>query len=225
MDPLQATGTNRKEQAPHKAVEILRAALPVFAKKGFYDATMEDIAQKAAVAKGTLYLYFASKEELFSRMVVFISEQVVKGIRERIRDVDDTWKKLEIAMGTHFAVLMKYKHNIASEMSVTRASIDHEAILKSKLEHLKIYEDILRAHYEKLGVRPPYSLRTGAAIILGGLMSYFYKKHFLRDLAPDPQEFIQTYKYFVKTMLEAEAKRLASRARTSSSPKRLRRKR
>ena len=210
---------------PDKMAVILRAALLVFAKKGFYDATMEDIAQKAGVAKGTLYLYFASKEELFSRMVVFISDQVVKGIRERIKNVSDTWKKLEIAMEMHFATLMKYRHNIASEISVTRASIDREAILKSKLEHLKIYEDILKAHYANLDAHPPYPLRTGAMIILGGLMSYFYKKHFLKEFTPDPQEFIHTYKYFVKTMLKAEASQLVKKARPPSPLERLRRRR
>lgn len=45
--------------------EILDAARKVFALKGFNLATMEDVAEEAGLAKGTLYLYFRSKREMF----------------------------------------------------------------------------------------------------------------------------------------------------------------
>jgi len=46
--------------------EILRAAHRVFAERGFEQATMEDIAKVAGVAKGTLYLYYASKQDIYA---------------------------------------------------------------------------------------------------------------------------------------------------------------
>ena len=45
--------------------EILRAARSVFASKGYQAATVDDIAEFAGVAKGTIYCYFPSKFELF----------------------------------------------------------------------------------------------------------------------------------------------------------------
>src|SRR5258707_14774994 len=45
--------------------EILAAARKVFAKRGFDTATVDDIAAAAGVAKGTLYLYFRSKREIY----------------------------------------------------------------------------------------------------------------------------------------------------------------
>lgn len=48
-----------------KRREILDAAEQVFATRGFTSARMDDIADTAGVAKGTLYLYFSSKQELF----------------------------------------------------------------------------------------------------------------------------------------------------------------
>ncbi len=56
----------RKEARPQ---EILDAALAVFAEKGFSAARMEDISQRAGVTKGTIYLYFESKEALFKALV------------------------------------------------------------------------------------------------------------------------------------------------------------
>jgi AcrR family transcriptional regulator len=45
--------------------EIIAAALKVFAKKGFYNTRAEDVAVQAHIAKGTLYLYFDSKEAIY----------------------------------------------------------------------------------------------------------------------------------------------------------------
>jgi len=45
-------------------VDILKASLNAFLKYGFHKTTMEKIAKEAGIAKGTLYLYFSSKEEL-----------------------------------------------------------------------------------------------------------------------------------------------------------------
>ena len=52
-----------------RAAELLEAALDVFAEKGFAAARMEDIAARAGVAKGTVYLYFPSKEAVFEALV------------------------------------------------------------------------------------------------------------------------------------------------------------
>src|SRR3712207_4514991 len=56
----------RKDTRP---AELLEAALEVFAEKGFTAARMEDIAARAGAAKGTVYLYFASKEAVFEALV------------------------------------------------------------------------------------------------------------------------------------------------------------
>ncbi|WP_028546321.1 TetR/AcrR family transcriptional regulator [Paenibacillus taiwanensis] len=47
---------------------ILDAAYELFGSDGFYETKMSDIADKAGIAKGTLYLYFNSKEQLFTAM-------------------------------------------------------------------------------------------------------------------------------------------------------------
>src|SRR4051812_43053081 len=49
--------------------QILAAALEVFGERGLAAARLEDIAKRAGVSKGTIYLYFPNKEELFREMV------------------------------------------------------------------------------------------------------------------------------------------------------------
>jgi AcrR family transcriptional regulator len=56
----------RKErEKKQRREEIVRAAELVFFAKGFDSSTMDDVAEKAELSKGTLYLYFTSKEELY----------------------------------------------------------------------------------------------------------------------------------------------------------------
>jgi AcrR family transcriptional regulator len=65
-NPEPQRWSRRKQARPG---EILDAALKVFAEKGFAAARMEDIARRAGVTKGTIYLYFPSKEDVFKQLV------------------------------------------------------------------------------------------------------------------------------------------------------------
>jgi AcrR family transcriptional regulator len=66
MGETQQRWSRRKGARPQ---EILDAALTVFAEKGFAAARMDEVARRAGVTKGTIYLYFPSKEELFKSLV------------------------------------------------------------------------------------------------------------------------------------------------------------
>ncbi len=64
--PVCAPRTRRKEERPG---ELLDAALDLFVEKGFAATRAEEVARRAGVSKGTLFLYFSSKEELFKAVV------------------------------------------------------------------------------------------------------------------------------------------------------------
>jgi len=66
MPPGQPKWRRRKEARP---AEIVAAALEVFAEKGFASAKLDDIAARAGVSKGALYLYFETKQDLFTAVV------------------------------------------------------------------------------------------------------------------------------------------------------------
>jgi len=62
----RARRARRKESRPS---ELLQAALELFVERGFAATRLEDVASRAGVSKGTLYLYFRSKDELFKSVV------------------------------------------------------------------------------------------------------------------------------------------------------------
>tara|TARA_R110002110_G_scaffold86743_7_gene226338 strand:- start:1068 stop:1736 length:669 start_codon:yes stop_codon:yes gene_type:complete len=70
---LKATGADKREI-------IISSALDLFRHHGYRRTSMEDIARAAAVAKGTLYLYFKSKDELFEAISRTLAEQVGEGV-------------------------------------------------------------------------------------------------------------------------------------------------
>ncbi|MEL7231181.1 MAG: TetR/AcrR family transcriptional regulator [Pseudomonadota bacterium] len=61
--------TRREERKEQRRADIVDAALKVFARDGFALSKMDTIAEEAGISKGTLYLYFESKDELFEGMV------------------------------------------------------------------------------------------------------------------------------------------------------------
>jgi AcrR family transcriptional regulator len=64
--PVTPTRQRRKEARP---AELTAAALDLFVERGFAATKLDDIAARAGVSKGTLYLYFSSKEELFKAVI------------------------------------------------------------------------------------------------------------------------------------------------------------
>ncbi|MBA3825589.1 MAG: TetR/AcrR family transcriptional regulator [Ktedonobacterales bacterium] len=60
---------NPSAAAEERRRQIMEAALPVFAEKGFKGATNRDIAEKAGIAPGLIYHYFKNKEDLFSAIL------------------------------------------------------------------------------------------------------------------------------------------------------------
>jgi AcrR family transcriptional regulator len=67
-----------------RRMEIGDAARTVFARKGFELATMDEIAEEAGVAKGTIYLYFRSKTEVYQAVLAYDMKDLIKGTLERI---------------------------------------------------------------------------------------------------------------------------------------------
>lgn len=61
--------------------EVQRAAKEIFFQKGYYHATVEEIAGQAGVSKGTIYLYFKNKDDLYLSLMIPVLEEINRGLR------------------------------------------------------------------------------------------------------------------------------------------------
>jgi AcrR family transcriptional regulator len=75
-----ATGpvTNRAARAAERRAAIIEAALEEFISRGFAATRLDDIAKRAGVAKGTIYLHFKDKESMFEELVRIVIVPVVE---------------------------------------------------------------------------------------------------------------------------------------------------
>ena len=77
-----------------KRAMILRAATRVFARNGYFNSKVADIARAAEVADGTVYLYFKSKEEILHSIFDQNMAQAIAAGRKLIENLDDPRQKL-----------------------------------------------------------------------------------------------------------------------------------
>lgn len=66
---MSEAGGKRSRRKQERPGELLEAALDLFVEKGYAATRVEEVAARAGVSKGTLFLYFASKQELFKAVV------------------------------------------------------------------------------------------------------------------------------------------------------------
>ncbi|MCG6961709.1 MAG: TetR family transcriptional regulator [Acidobacteria bacterium] len=88
-----------------KRQRIIRAAIDVFAEKGYFGARMTDVAHAAEVADGTLYLYFDGKEDLLLSLFDHVLTRFVEQLKAEIADIDDPLDKLRVMVRLHLEKL------------------------------------------------------------------------------------------------------------------------
>lgn len=137
---VAAKRERRKEARPG---ELLDAALDLFVEKGFAATRAEEVAARAGVSKGTLFLYFQSKEELFKAVV-----------RENISGRFTEWRaELETFEGTTSELLAYCMNSWWERVGLTRAS----GLTKLMMSEAKNFPDIA-AFYQQEVIMPGHGL-------------------------------------------------------------------
>jgi len=86
--------TSSRNSSVDKRTAILRAATRVFARNGYFNSKVADIARAADVADGTVYLYFKSKEEILHSIFDQNMAEAIAAARKLIEKVSDPREKL-----------------------------------------------------------------------------------------------------------------------------------
>lgn len=97
-------------KSPDKHRKIIRAATKVFAKKGFFNARISDIAKEAKVADGTIYLYFNNKFDILLSVFNQETEKLFEQVRQMLKNEDDPRDMLGVFIGTHLEEMKKNRY-------------------------------------------------------------------------------------------------------------------
>ncbi|MDO5674524.1 MAG: TetR/AcrR family transcriptional regulator [bacterium] len=87
--------------------KIILAATKVFAKKGFFNARISDIAKEAKVADGTIYLYFTNKLDILLSVFAQETEKLIDEVSTLLNAEEDVQKKLVIFISHHLQAMRK----------------------------------------------------------------------------------------------------------------------
>jgi len=90
---------------PDKPQQIVDAATRVFARAGYYNSRVADIAREAGIASGTIYLYFRTKEEILVTLFREKMAEFVAHLRREIAGEPDPVRRIRRLVWLHFTVL------------------------------------------------------------------------------------------------------------------------
>ena len=93
---------------PDKPQQIIDAAVRVFARKGYYNSRVSDIAKEAGIAAGTIYLYFRTKDDILVTLFREKMTEFVGTVRKAIADEPDAVAKLRRLIHLHFELLERH---------------------------------------------------------------------------------------------------------------------
>ncbi|MDO8475909.1 MAG: TetR/AcrR family transcriptional regulator [Candidatus Rokubacteria bacterium] len=90
---------------PDKPQQIIEAAVRVFARKGYYNSRVSDIAREAGIAAGTIYLYFRTKDDILVTLFRDKMAEFVGALRKAIAGEPDAASKVRRLVSLHFRML------------------------------------------------------------------------------------------------------------------------
>lgn len=197
MEPLPKW-RRRKDARPH---EIVEAALDAFAEKGFAATRLEDVAKRAGVSKGTLYLYFQNKEDLFKAVIQLALVPNITLAEQRLaQSGGSTIDMFRTVIGNFVGAVVGSKVGVIPRLVIGEAN-NFPDIAKFYVDEvvtrgLKIVATILQRGIERGEIKATIDPSTAAPVLIGPLLLLVIWKTVLEPHSGkgiDPVGYIQSY--------------------------------
>ena len=174
----------REKERENRRSTILKAARKLFFDKGFKCVTVDNIAAKAEVSKGSVYLYFKSKEEIYTQILINDSIGAYEDLKNKFSAKEEPASKLLLEFADHyvnyflddnelFRILMTYMLH-ADQMILTEEQ--NSQLLQTTNKNIHFVADILRKGIDSGEFSPTVNIwQTQNAIwgFLNGVISLY----------------------------------------------------
>lgn len=146
-----------------KYQRIISAALKVFARKGFFNSKVSEIAQEAKVADGTIYLYFKNKDDILISVFETEMKKMINNMRKELNKYDDPIEKIRMFAFKHLNMITEHQEwaEVAQVELRQSSKFMREYVKDHYADYLNIFAYIIREGQEK-GVFKE-SINTGIA--------------------------------------------------------------
>ncbi|MFZ3062278.1 MAG: TetR/AcrR family transcriptional regulator [Actinomycetota bacterium] len=153
----------------NKREAILDAAVKVFAKRGFYNTRVKDIATEIDVAEGTLYKYFPTKNDILFSLFKEKWSELTSDLRRKIEPLDDANEKMMLILTTIVDVF-KTNRDLAElfliEIKQSSAFLN-SPVVESMVDFLDLLEEILKEGIAKGVYRKDLDTKAARMMIFG----------------------------------------------------------
>ena len=196
----------REREARREA--ILNAAGRVMSLKGFHEATLEEIAEEAELAKGTLYLYYKDKEDLFYSLI----ERGYEDFRNILPSLADTKETLQEFVEEIFNLSLEYMMSnrylfrviFSAEYQMPQGSWEKK--MDHLRDHLNCMIEVLRKVFSEIPETSNLTdadKKAGAELILASLR-YLFVTRALGTNGTIPDQDIKHFSRFISRALSTE---------------------
>lgn len=187
-DPVKPPRRQRRKDA--RPSEIIEAAIAIFAERGFGAARLEDVARRAGVAKGTVFVYFPTKDDLFRAVAQTVLTSHLERLQGAAADLDRPIAELVPMLLTQAAAVIGEGRLPAmmrllvaeSRQFPDLARVWHDEVVSKVLGMLTLAIERAQAR----GEIKPGNARLYAFSIMGPMLASALFREVFRDTAPLP---------------------------------------
>lgn len=199
-------------KASERREHILRSASKVFSRKGYRLASVSDIVEEAAIGRGTFYLYFDSKRDIFRELI----ETYFQGYAEVL---EENHKRLVEACSGKGKVLRTWRDNMARVLRyhsenphltniVYREALGRDEDFSDRVEELsKLARQMLQEEFQLMyrkGMMRQCDIEVVTSIVMGSTI-YLIMEHLLGRKGKNVEELADTIvEYHIRALIPAE---------------------
>lgn len=160
-----------RAKAADKRRRILDAAVHVFARKGYFAARVSDVAKKAGVADGTIYLYFRGKEDILVRLFDEVMSEHVEEAREAVRALPSVPERLLAIAERHLTVLGENRDLAAVfQVELRQSTRFMERFTASWLhDYFELLDEVMNQGQRDGSLRADVNRKLAAKMLFGAL--------------------------------------------------------
>jgi TetR/AcrR family fatty acid metabolism transcriptional regulator len=180
----------RRERVEAREGAIIAAARTLFAERDFDDVPVGEIAERAGVAEGTVYLYFESKAALLHAVVVVFYEQLTEQAAAGVRSIRDTRKRLEFLAVHHVESVIEHRRILFGvDRRGTDGSDDQYRLNRT---YVAVFDDAIREGVDRGDVRSDVPLWLLRDMFYGSL-EYAARTTMIHARVKDVRRAVRTF--------------------------------
>lgn len=146
---MKNNSTTTRSEDKHE--RIIKAALKIFAKKGFYNSKVSEIAKEAEVADGTIYLYFKNKDDILISVFETEMKKMINNMKKELSGSHDPIEKVRMFAFQHLNMITKNQEwaEVAQVELRQSSKFMREYVKDHYADYLNLFAYIVREGQEK----------------------------------------------------------------------------